>query len=141
MAWAIITIYTCKCAQMDPQQLPKTSKFYSRCKKCDIEKTHPLGSQKVNTYYSDKRRLNIHVYFRIGIAFIIITYKRVNILRIIIISYKYNMHNFQLQIIIFCMIKRMIITFITKKNNIKLLYNHKESFAYTIIMIINFTVH
>src|SRR6218665_2940525 len=39
MAWAIITIYTSKCAQMDPQQLPKTSKFYSRCKKCDIEKT------------------------------------------------------------------------------------------------------
>src|SRR6218665_1711746 len=31
----------------EPQQLPKTSKFYSRCKKCDIEKslggwcTHP----------------------------------------------------------------------------------------------------
>jgi len=37
---------------MDPQQLPKTSKFYSRSKKCDIEKTlgggyHPLGSPKV----------------------------------------------------------------------------------------------
>src|SRR6218665_1291390 len=39
MAWAITTIYTSKCAQMDPQQLPKMSKFYSRCKKCDIEKT------------------------------------------------------------------------------------------------------
>jgi len=41
MAWVIITIYrpTSKCAQMDPQQQPKTSKFYSRCKKCDIEKT------------------------------------------------------------------------------------------------------
>src|SRR6218665_1874236 len=39
MAWAITTIYTSKCAQMDPQQLPKTSKFYSICKKCDIEKT------------------------------------------------------------------------------------------------------
>src|SRR6218665_1116597 len=39
MAWAIITIYTSKCAQMDPQQLRKTSKFYSRSKKCDIEKT------------------------------------------------------------------------------------------------------
>jgi len=39
MAWAIITIYTSKCAQMDPQQLLKTSKVYSRCKKCDIEKT------------------------------------------------------------------------------------------------------
>jgi len=39
MAWAIITIYISKCAQMHPQQLPKTSKFYSKCKKCDIEKT------------------------------------------------------------------------------------------------------
>jgi len=39
MAWAIITIYTSKCAQMDLQQLLKTSTFYSRCKKCDIEKT------------------------------------------------------------------------------------------------------
>src|SRR6218665_2792688 len=54
MAWAIITIYTSKCAQMNPQQLLKTSKFYSRCKKCDIEKTlgvcttPPLGSPKVN---------------------------------------------------------------------------------------------
>src|SRR6218665_3513037 len=55
MAWAIITNYTSKCAQMDPQLLPKTSKFYSRSKKCDIEKTlggwvppPPLGSPKVN---------------------------------------------------------------------------------------------
>src|SRR6218665_3885110 len=52
MAWAIITIYISKCAKMNPQQLPKTSKFYSRWKKCDIEKTlgggyHPLGSPKV----------------------------------------------------------------------------------------------
>ena len=53
MAWAIITIYISKCAQMNPQQLPKTSKFYSKCKKCDIEKTlgggyhTPLGSPKV----------------------------------------------------------------------------------------------
>ena len=39
MAWAIITIYIYKCAQMNPQQLLKTSKFYSKCKKCDIEKT------------------------------------------------------------------------------------------------------
>src|SRR6218665_2609027 len=39
MAWAIITIYTSKCAQMEPQQLPETSKFYSKCKKSDIEKT------------------------------------------------------------------------------------------------------
>jgi len=54
MAWAIITIYTSKCAKMDPQQLGKTSQIYSRCKKCDIEKTlgdgyHPLGSPKVNS--------------------------------------------------------------------------------------------
>jgi len=27
MAWAIITIYTSKCAKMDPQQLPKCKKF------------------------------------------------------------------------------------------------------------------
>ena len=39
MAWTIITIYTSKCAQMDPQQLLETSTFYSRWKKCDIEKT------------------------------------------------------------------------------------------------------
>src|SRR6218665_146265 len=56
MAWAIITIYISKCAQMNPQQLPKTSKFYSKCKKCDIEKTlgvgtTPLGSPKVKGIY------------------------------------------------------------------------------------------
>ena len=39
---------------MDPQQLPKTSKFHSKSKKCDIEKTlgawvpSTLGSPKVN---------------------------------------------------------------------------------------------
>jgi len=38
MAWAIITIYTSKCEQMNPQQLPKTSKVYSKFKKYDIEK-------------------------------------------------------------------------------------------------------
>src|SRR6218665_3267241 len=27
-----------------PQQLPETSKFYSRCKKCDIEKTVGVGT-------------------------------------------------------------------------------------------------
>src|SRR6218665_1382973 len=41
MAWAIITIYTSKFALMDTQQLLKTSKYYSTCKKCDIEK--PIG--------------------------------------------------------------------------------------------------
>src|SRR6218665_336611 len=52
-----------KCAQMGPQQLPKTSKFYSRSKKCDIEKTlgvgttPPLGSPKVNTM-SYKERID-----------------------------------------------------------------------------------
>src|SRR6218665_1367078 len=57
MVWAVIKIYTSKCAQMDPQQIPKTSKFYSKSKKCDIEKTlgggyHPLGSPKVKTIRS-----------------------------------------------------------------------------------------
>jgi len=58
MAWAIITICISKCAQMNPQQLLKTSKFYSRCKKCDIEKAlgvwvppPPLGSPKVKHNY------------------------------------------------------------------------------------------
>ena len=56
MAWAIITIYTSKCAQMDSQQLLKASKFYSRCKQCDIEKIvrggyhRPLGSLKVKPF-------------------------------------------------------------------------------------------
>jgi len=55
MAWAIITVYTSKCAQMDPKKLLKTSEFHSRCKKCYIEKilgggyNSPLGSPKVNT--------------------------------------------------------------------------------------------
>src|SRR6218665_3356547 len=53
MTWAIVTNYTSDCPQMDPQRLHKTSKFYSRSKKCNIEKTlgggyHPLGSPKVN---------------------------------------------------------------------------------------------
>ena len=39
---------------MDPQQLPKTSKFYFICNKCDKQKTarggyHPLGSLKVKS--------------------------------------------------------------------------------------------
>src|SRR6218665_1803035 len=38
MAWAIRTIYTSKCVQMDAHQLPKTSKFYSICNKCDMHK-------------------------------------------------------------------------------------------------------
>src|SRR6218665_367761 len=44
---------------MDPQQLLKTSKFYSRCKKCDIEKTSthpPLVA----------RRLSLKPYLRLG---------------------------------------------------------------------------
>src|SRR6218665_2203039 len=53
MAWAIITNYTSKCAKMNPQQLPKTSKFYSRSRKFDIEETlgggyHPLRSPNIN---------------------------------------------------------------------------------------------
>jgi len=46
MAWAIITIYTSKYVQMDPQQLTKMSKFYSICNKCDMQKT--VGSLKDN---------------------------------------------------------------------------------------------
>src|SRR6218665_3205067 len=50
MAWAIITIYTSKCAQ----QVLNTSKFYFRCKKCEIEKTlggwvpPPLVARRLN---------------------------------------------------------------------------------------------
>src|SRR6218665_4094884 len=71
MAWAIITIYTSKCAQMDPQQLPKTSKFYSRFKKCDIEKTlggggyHPaLGSLKAKMAMASKEHLLLKCLFQ-----------------------------------------------------------------------------
>ena len=39
MEWAIITIYTYKYAQMDPHQLPKTSKCYLKCKESDVETT------------------------------------------------------------------------------------------------------
>jgi len=54
MAWAITRIYTSECAQMNPQQLLNRSKFYFRCKMCDIEKAvggvgiNPFGSLKVN---------------------------------------------------------------------------------------------
>jgi len=58
MVWAIITIYTSECAQMERRQLLKTSKFYSRCKKCDIKKTlgggdyhFPLGSRRLCSIY------------------------------------------------------------------------------------------
>src|SRR6218665_3286651 len=60
-----------------PQELHKTSTFYSRCKKCDIEKTlggcvpSPLGSPKVNNlrfadhidlleYSHEKLQENVH---------------------------------------------------------------------------------
>jgi len=39
MAWTIRTIYTSKCVQMDPQQLSKTSKFYSICNMCNMQNT------------------------------------------------------------------------------------------------------
>jgi len=38
MAWAIKTIHSSKYVQMNPQQLPKTSKFYSICNKWDMQK-------------------------------------------------------------------------------------------------------
>jgi len=44
MARTIITICTSECAQMDLQQPVKTSKFYSRCKMCDIKKTLGVGT-------------------------------------------------------------------------------------------------
>ena len=54
MEWAIITIYTSKCAQMDPQQLLKMSKFYSRCKSVTSKNLRELvppllGSPKVKS--------------------------------------------------------------------------------------------
>src|SRR6218665_2845613 len=79
-----MTIYTSKCAQMYPQQLLNRSKFYSRCKKCDIDRTvgggyhPPLGSLKVNiqtsTYYNEqlftycKDLDNLHIYIDISLA-------------------------------------------------------------------------
>jgi len=60
MEWAIITMYTSKCAQMDPLELLNRSKFYSRCKKCDIEKTigasTPSGGLKVKIFTISESR-------------------------------------------------------------------------------------
>src|SRR6218665_3287919 len=61
MVWAIIKSFTTKCVQMDPQQLLKTSQFYSICNKCDMQKTAEgvgttppsLGSLKVKTLLFD----------------------------------------------------------------------------------------
>src|SRR6218665_1743267 len=57
MAWAIITIFTSKCAQMEPQQLLKMSKFYSGCTKCDIEKT--LGGVGTTTPLVTRRLIRM----------------------------------------------------------------------------------
>ena len=51
---------------MDPQKLPKTPKFYPRCKKCDIKKTlgvgtTPLGSPKVKCNFRLVFTVDIHV--------------------------------------------------------------------------------
>ena len=51
---------------MDPKQLLKTSKFYSECKKCDIEKNlgdgyHPLGSPKVKSLIKSNTELQARV--------------------------------------------------------------------------------
>src|SRR6218665_2610750 len=74
MTRAIITIYISKCAQMDPQQLFKTSKFYSKCKKCDIKKTlggwvqpPPLVARKLNTNKSMGRYIATFVFCRMQI--------------------------------------------------------------------------
>ena len=59
---------------MDPQQLPKMSKFYSKSKKCDIEKTlggwvpPPLGSPKVNPLVPDVPILGTPVIIRLVCA-------------------------------------------------------------------------
>src|SRR6218665_615313 len=64
MVWATRTIYTSTCVQMDPQQLPKMSKFYSICNKCNMQKPlaggchpplSPLGSLKVKLEPRSKR--------------------------------------------------------------------------------------
>ena len=56
MALAIRISYrlTSKCVQMEPQQLRKTSKYYSICNKCDMHKTAwvpPPGRLKVKQRY------------------------------------------------------------------------------------------
>src|SRR6218665_1134834 len=80
MALAIITMYSSKLPQMDPRQLLKASKFYSRCNKCDIEKalgwvgTTPLVARRLRwAHWSDaedstgprtirrRRRINGHI--------------------------------------------------------------------------------
>src|SRR6218665_1413847 len=51
MAWPTRTIYTSKCAQLDPLQLPEMSKFYSICSKCVMQRSlvgrYPLTSPRV----------------------------------------------------------------------------------------------
>src|SRR6218665_3548510 len=79
MAWAIRTIYTYKCVQMDSQQLPKMSKVYSICRKCDMPKTvwgwipPPLGSLRVNKRKEFKqcsisKKLRIGLHQRVNLA-------------------------------------------------------------------------
>jgi len=51
---------------MDPQQLLKTSKFYSKCKSVDIEKPRggwipPVGSPKVKAELVCSTHTQIHV--------------------------------------------------------------------------------
>src|SRR6218665_4121718 len=65
MVWVIIQIYTSKCAQMDPQQLPITSKLYSKSKKCDIKKPYGGGYHPPLV----ARRLMRHDSFLAHIAF------------------------------------------------------------------------
>src|SRR6218665_3855803 len=78
MAWAIITIYISKCAQMNPQQPPITSKFYSRCKKCDIEKTlgggyhHPLVARRLTLLvpFARTKTLQNFAFSLMGLSFL-----------------------------------------------------------------------
>jgi len=62
MTWAIITIYISKSAKMNPQQLPETSKFYSRCKKCDIKKN--LRGRVPPPLVARRLRLQFRIYIK-----------------------------------------------------------------------------
>jgi len=66
MVWAIIKIYTSTCAQMDPQQQPKTPKFYSKSKKCDIEKTlgyhPPLVARRLRSCHYLQHTLGTYIF-------------------------------------------------------------------------------
>jgi|SRR6218665_2200733 len=53
MAWAIITIYTSKCAQMDPNSYLKRQDFIPDAKSVTLKKLSGVGSPKVNMQHRD----------------------------------------------------------------------------------------